>query len=528
MKSAALTASLGLILATTAPRGTAGAGACRAYCGAPPSLASASAARGPRSPSSFRRPRPGWDLSRRASPSSSLSVPRGGSLDDVDDDDEDELSEEELSNLALDSDEAEDAADSEEEEEEEEEAGGEEDESSRTPAPASGPPVKLVITTGLNSELINRRIEFTASCRQTVLSLRQAASKTMPGRPPLPEVRLKFRGRLLDGEEMVDDILEEMDEDDKEDEDEDEIYDIREEETIKLKLTCNAVPPIDGKFGIELREKMRKVSTKEIVEGERRGDGIRAGVEGAGGGGLGDNKEDEEEGEEEPPYGSSTFAENHSLEIRKRAAAIRTQFEGTLAPDVLRLLDEEDERVKLYEGEGPPPFGLNRPDPSSPRRGRSLAGGATANVRRTLQRNLNVDWADTTRNSLLFLFFGKFGGRNPLSKALLLLGAPLCFLIQTRPAKVAIKRAFYAAGEPPGIVLSLLPAPQQAIASLDYGAAMRRLYEEKELDGEGWLEVEREYGLGGAIGEDSGLYDDYDEDYDDDDVDSDYDSDEEY
>ena len=120
------------------------------------------------------------------------------------------------------------------------------------------------------------------------------------------------------------------------------------------------------------------------------------------------------------------------------------------------------------------------------------------NVKRSLQRNLNVNWADTFRNSLLFLFFGYFGGRNSFSRTFLLLGSPLCFLIQTRPVKVAMKQLFYTIGEPPGILMSLLPAPQQRIMSLDYGKVMRGLYGEKVLErkmggegGEEWLELEK-------------------------------------
>jgi hypothetical protein len=53
---------------------------------------------------------------------------------------------------------------------------------------------------------------------------------------------------------------------------------------------------------------------------------------------------------------------------------------------------------------------------------------------------------------------------------------------------VAIKQAFYALGEPPGILLSLLPAPQQAIMSLDYVGAMKGLYGEDVIKGETWYQ----------------------------------------
>jgi len=139
----------------------------------------------------------------------------------------------------------------------------------------------------------------------------------------------------------------------------------------------------------------------------------------------------------------------------------------------------------------------------------NLKGGATMNVKHALQHNLNVNWAETTHNSLLFLFFRYFGGRNSFSRIFLLLSSPLCFFVQTRPVKVSMKQLFYMMGEPPGIALSLLPAQQQRIMSLDYGAVMRGLYGEKVLlksllnkseEGkEEWMEMEQMEGEGEGV-----------------------------
>mmetsp|Transcript_30601 Transcript_30601/g.62013 ORF Transcript_30601/g.62013 Transcript_30601/m.62013 type:complete len:96 (+) Transcript_30601:1559-1846(+) len=59
------------------------------------------------------------------------------------------------------------------------------------------------------------------------------------------------------------------------------------------------------------------------------------------------------------------------------------------------------------------------------------------------------------------------------------LGAPLCFVLQARPVKIALKQLFYTIGEPPAILLSLLPAPQQTIMSLNYDSALAELYGEE-------------------------------------------------
>jgi len=109
------------------------------------------------------------------------------------------------------------------------------------------------------------------------------------------------------------------------------------------------------------------------------------------------------------------------------------------------------------------------------------------------------------------------------------LGAPLCFVLQARPVKIAMKQLFYTVGNPPAILLSLLPAPQQAIMSLNYDAAMTGLYgkEGVSLGGGGGGgaaaasgqrsfeedEIDEEEEDGGAYmydAEESDPYDDYD------------------
>jgi len=375
----------------------------------------------------------------------------------------------------------------------------------------------------------------------------------MRGRPPPSSIQIKHHGRTLDDDETIDDILEDIDDEDEDEEEEEESNDDigeDDEDTIKISLTCDIVPPIDAKFGIEFREKITKMSTKDILEaycdnmaGMMYGQELQA-KEGELYDKLAmmDDDEDEDCEGEGQPLSAMAGSENHSLNIRKKAALIQKQFRSTLSSETQQLMEEEHDRVKGASSEnvggdaekvvyGLTPQGSGM-SARSGRKGRTLKGGATMNVKRTLQRNLNVNWADTTRNSLLFLFFGYFGGRNSFSRTFLLLSSPLCFFIQTRPMKVAMKQLFYTIGEPPGIFLSLLPAPQQAIMSLDYGGVMKGLYGEKALAYGGsedeWLEMEQLENDGdqrSSLGE---VELDSDEGYDQYDDESDYDSEEEY
>jgi hypothetical protein len=66
----------------------------------------------------------------------------------------------------------------------------------------------------------------------------------------------------------------------------------------------------------------------------------------------------------------------------------------------------------------------------------------------------------------------------------MLWGAPLCFVLQARPVKLWSKILFYMISNPPGIVSSLLPAPQQAILNADIEASYAALYRPDEEERE--------------------------------------------
>jgi len=106
---------------------------------------------------------------------------------------------------------------------------------------------------------------------------------------------------------------------------------------------------------------------------------------------------------------------NHSLNIRKKAALIQSQFESNLSSETKQLLQEEHIRVKQHlssdssTSTSPSPdndeiiYGLisqNEINSSSSRKGRTLKGGASMNVKRSLQRNLNV-----VRIAIVFLYY---------------------------------------------------------------------------------------------------------------------------
>ena len=132
---------------------------------------------------------------------------------------------------------------------------------------------------------------------------------------------------------------------------------------------------------------------------------------------------------------------------------------------------------------------------------------------KTLPNNTIQDIVDAVFTFVKFLFFGFFGGKTASSRALLLLAAPLSLIIQTRPAKIWLKTAFYFLSNPPSILLTLLPAPQQTILGVSYEESYAAIYGSSSHGSSSLSEEEKEDDDGEEEEED----DDDESEYEDDD-----------
>ena len=85
---------------------------------------------------------------------------------------------------------------------------------------------------------------------------------------------------------------------------------------------------------------------------------------------------------------------------------------------------------------------------------------------------MNVNWGETIRTSLLFLFFGICGATSIEAKILLLAMAPLSFVCQLRFVKLAGRSFFYTSGvvRPDNFFATLLPATTQTILEWNEGS----------------------------------------------------------
>jgi len=396
------------------------------------------------------------DISLLKSSSLILSIRGGDSSDDESIDFDDESSEEEDS-------EDEDLEDEDSEDEEEEDSEEEEDDEEEPQQVVSAEPIKVMIRTNLGNTVVDQTLELQVSRNRNVASVKQSIMRQMPGRPPMSCQILMWGSQVLEDDQLVNELVDDEDEDEEED-----------EEGSTLTLILDVVPPIDPKFATEMMDRMKHMTTSQLLDAYLANQA-----------GLYENartlheettnsvqsKDDEDDDDNDDII--STFMSQpqmaRSVQLRQEAYQMRQDLVGTFDEKVLEILEKDDAPSTLALQSNIERRGERIRTPGS-------RGGAKANVRRVLQKNLNINWPDTIRNFFLFLFFGLFGGRSTISKHLLLLGAPACFVLQVRPVKILVKQLFYTLSNPPGIFLTLMPAPQQAILSFDIDDAREKLY----------------------------------------------------
>jgi len=390
----------------------------------------------------------------------------------------------------------------------------------KTSSIASMGTVQLFISTNWGNSVIDHKVELNSKRTKTIADLKKSLSKQLPGRPPMLALDLVYEGRILDEETLMEELFEDEDEDEDDDDDEDEE---EEDNEPHRKLTLNIVPPVDPKFMTELGPKLMfysddvdddnnfiinsatdidSLTTTTLIDAyylNQVAMSLNAHL-------LAD-----------PNTPSSPYTRLESIEQGRQ---LRDELCAQIGPEkwekLMKVTTEKSRNDNKEEWRG--------------ERYRSGKGGVTTQLKTTLQTNLNVNWTDAIKNFLLFLFFGYFGGKNSFSRHLLLWGAPLSFALQARPVKMWFKVIFYMLSNPPSILLSFLPAPQQAILSVDLKSSCVALYGEdgaKNILKQLGLEVEKTTKRTTTTVEEE-LDEETDEDDDDiDDAEDEYDEDEE-
>jgi len=297
-------------------------------------------------------------------------------------------------------------------------------------------------------------------------------------------------------------LIEEDDDEEEEDGDED--------SKTSLTLVLDMIPSVDPRFESELESKIEEMATSELLDAYVLNEASL--YYNAKWLGTSEEKEDKEEEEEIEDEMESNIPTRISFQLREHAERIRARMESDVFPDKVSTLLQETaaDREAAALAAAQPQVKGQRVRPGI---GASTGPSSSGSFRQIVQRNMNIDWFDTTRNFFLFLFFG-ICGASGASKTFLLMAAPLSIVVQARVVKYKLKEMMYfILCNPPGILLSLLPAPQQAILSLNKNAVMKSVYGDDVV-------IEDE---AGDEGDDSELNVDFMDDEDDDLEDEDYD-----
>ncbi|GKY90535.1 hypothetical protein MPSEU_000027200 [Mayamaea pseudoterrestris] len=446
---------------------------------------------------------------------------RGGALEDDDDDDVDVDDEAETvitQTSTTQSSAAQDESDSDEDEHIENDDNKDDqsttiDNSKPLHSALSNEPVPINVTTMLQCSVLDHSLEITAHRSRSVGFLKASLSKQLPGRPPVSMLQLKLGPKILSDELLVDELMD--DDDDEDDDDEPEAA-----SSSKLTLVLDMIPPIDVKSAIVSEAKLEELTPSQLLdafaatEAAMYQNAMLMAQEEQQQQQVENVNADGEEENDEADFSRSTHSStpvSPTLLVKERAARLRQDMET-------KLFQSASHQELLAETTPPAHKTLNLQEREvRGQRIRQVAqGGVKTTLRRKMQRNFNVSWADTIRTICLFLFFGYFGGRSPTSRAILLLGAPSVVFLQARPVKVWLRRLLYfALTHPPSIFLSLLPAPQQALLSVDVDHDLAVMYGEYIRDTVGG-EVNEQANSGdsddydGIVHADQDEYDEYD------------------
>jgi hypothetical protein len=359
--------------------------------------------------------------------------------------------------------------------------------------PKQVPPVSVMVQTKLGSKILDQTIELPLvnPNKRTIVSIKQSIQRQLVSgsgsgnnKPPLSTIRLLYQGQIITNDDiLLAEIIYEDDDDDEEEEDNENNNSNNTPSDVKvINLYLDMIPPVDPKsFLYDIESKLDNVTTAELLQAFAINE---AAID------YNNHKDKLYPPKHDTTDNAATTKTTsttldyagkddplRTLQIRERAQEIQLDLKET-------ILNTVHARKLLSDPETPNQKALRRTEAYNDievrgERVRHIGiSGIRGNYNRILQHELNIeDWNKTMKHFVLFLFFGYFGGRTFTSRTVLLLGAPMIILLQTRIVKLYLRQVLFTLlYHPPSIFLSLLPAPQQAILSLSMSDAMQKIY----------------------------------------------------
>jgi hypothetical protein len=247
------------------------------------------------------------------------------------------------------------------------------EESIITSNPISSQPVSILFRTDVNNSLLDTSLELLVSRSRNIESVKQTLSRMLPGKPPVESIRLVSDGILLPDSLIIDELLEDEDGNTNDE------HDDESSETTLTVIVLDMIPPVDPKFATQF-SKLHDMSTSDLLDAYVAN---AAAMHHS----MSEGNNDEK--------GNNNIGRDPQLvsaQIREQAYRIRQQWIDQFPEKALVTLEStvvdsqipvEDRRGQRYR---PPMY----------------QGGPRANLKRTLQTNLNI--VRLQNNSFSFSF----------------------------------------------------------------------------------------------------------------------------
>jgi hypothetical protein len=251
----------------------------------------------------------------------------------------------------------------------------EQEEEAEVESPMINHRIALSIQTNWGSPILDQSLELEATRNKNIAAIKERVAKQLPGKPPALALQFVYGGRVLDDDILLDELFD--DEDDDSDVDGNDV-DADDESSLSSKtLILNVVPPVDPHFAAELsymisphsEDDNRTLTTDDLLTSYflnqvamTRNSELLANPDAASSASRSSSL-------------SSLSSPLMRLQMRQQAEQLKEQLQQETDVEIWKkALEPVPKHTEEYRGN----------------RYRSGRGGATTNLRRTLQTNFNV------------------------------------------------------------------------------------------------------------------------------------------
>lgn len=277
------------------------------------------------------------------------------------------------------------------------------DQESHPPSVMSPEPVDVVVYTAVGNKWLDLSLELTVLRSRDLAFLKQSVSKSLPGKPPKQLIQFRYQGRLLTDDHMlIDELMTELEEEGNDNDDDDDDDADNEESSKKLKLQLEMIPPVESRFALTMIQTrpLTQWTASELLDAYT----TNAAAMYTHAQYLLREEEEEKEDGRMPPQDNDDSNVSVTAQLQQKAQLLREDLEATFPEKVRTMLEAQRQEAAASAAAAD---GSTATTTSSSttltaastapgtvqqrgQRYRVTGGGATTNLKRVIQRNLNM------------------------------------------------------------------------------------------------------------------------------------------